>query len=268
MQTNHLSTDARAAFADELRRVVGSEDPAPVNGDEFMAGIRELFGQMKPRTAEEMRAMHFETQIAPRLGDFGFETRYRQMDILSGRDPRCREQESVLARVESKFTNAGAIVALVGPRGTGKTSIAAQLAANRLWEDWRIALAGERKGVPCRITSYRKLGALVARLKAYYGDFGSVQSEQMHATLEHLCAVECLVIDELFEVPDDSKHKDRLLTDILDRRYAARRDTLLISNQTRDEFVSNLVPSIGSRLLEHGGVIRCEWQSFRDKPAL
>jgi DNA replication protein DnaC len=264
----HPSPEQRAKFAAELREATGITDAKPIDGEALKAELQGMFAGMRPKTTDEMRAHHFRGVIAPRLKDFGFDERYHRLDLLKGGDARCRLQESVLASVKKLCVNTGAIVAMVGPRGTGKTSIAAQLAADRLWEDWQIALAGERKGVPCRVTSYRKLGTLVARLKAHYGDFGSIQADQMAASLEHLCSVECLVIDETHEVQDDSKHKDRLLTDILDRRYSARRDTVLISNQQKAEFMKGLSPSIVSRLIEHGGTIACEWQSFRDKPAI
>lgn len=254
-------------FSEEIRALMGVSDPEPASAESILAEIRAAFGMMKPRTTEEMRDHHFETRIAPRLRDFGFEDRYQRQNLMDGEDPRCGLQRDILAKVNAKFTNCGAIVALVGPRGTGKTTIAAQLAADRLWEDWQIALAPQRRGVPCRVTSYWKACDVVARFKAYYGDFGTIEMNQLSSLLEHMCGVECLVIDELHEVPDDSRHKDRLLTDILDKRYSARRDTLLISNQKQDAFWSTLPESIKSRITEHGGVIPCEWLSFRDHAA-
>lgn len=254
-------------FAEDLRAIMGVKAAEPVNADAILAEIRALLGGMKPKTTEEMRAYHFETKIAPRLKDFGFEDRYQRMGLMDGEDPRCGLQRDIMAKVKAKFTNCGAIVALVGPRGTGKTTIAAQIASDRLWEDWQIALAPQRCGVPCRVTSYWKACDVVARFKAYYGDFGTIEMQALASLLEHMCGVECLVIDELHEVPEDSRHKDRLLTDILDKRYAARRDTLLISNQKQEAFWQTLPESIKSRLSEHGGVIPCEWQSFREKGA-
>lgn len=237
------------------------------SANETMADILANFAKLAPMPRAEYRAHIFETQIAARLRDFQFEERYRKLDPLSGADPRCRAQEDVLRGVKERFQNTGAIVALVGPRGTGKTSIASQLAQDRLWEDWERAISGQR-GCPHRVTSYRKIAELLAKLKARYANYGSINGDQMEAYLDHICSVECLVIDEIHEAPEDSKHKDQLLTDLIDRRYSAKRDTLLISNQQKADFVKALNPSIVSRMTEHGAVIRCEWPSFRDKPAL
>ena len=99
----------------------------------------------------------------------------------------------------------------------------------------------------------------------FYGDFGTTQMEQLENYRDFLTKkLRLLIIDELHEVADDSKHKDRILADLLDARYAANMDTLLISNQTQKEFSETTNPSIISRLNEHGGIITCAWKSFRE----
>ena len=97
---------------------------------------------------------------------------------------------------------------------------------------------------------------------------GTIDGEKLEQYRTFLTKIlELLIIDEIHEVSEDSKHKDRILTDLLDTRYAAKRDTILISNQSAEEFARTTNPSILSRLNEHGGIISCDWQSFRDKPA-
>lgn len=254
-------------FTRELRTLMGREEAPDVAAPDFLDAVKTMLEGIKPKTTAEMRAYHFAQQVAPRLKDFGFDVRYHKLDLLAGKDERCAQQRRVLRQVKDRFTNCGSIVALVGPRGTGKTSIAAEFAAERIWGDWEIATGIERKPVPCRVTSYRKASDLIARFKAYYGDFGTIQMDQLQASLDHLCSVDVLVIDEVHEVPEDSRHKDRLMTDLLDKRYSARKDTLLISNQKKPDFWQSTPESIKSRITEHGGIIECVWDSFRDKPA-
>jgi DNA replication protein DnaC len=219
---------------------------------------------MRVTPPAEFRAYVFRTEICDRLRGFGFEPRFWADGLLDHTTPKTREsrQAYVLAKTLGYLRGCGAIVALTGDRGVGKTTIAAQLAIRRLWEDWHSRTSGGP--VLHRITSYRKLTAIVGRLKALYGDFGTIGIETLEAIRDHLASVELLVIDELNECADDSRHKDRILTDLIDRRYAANRDTILLTNQRADEFERTINPSVLSRLNEHGAIIPCEWGSFRE----
>lgn len=160
---------------------------------------------------------------------------------------------------------------LAGPRGTGKTTLAAALAAEWLREEDEIARSAELRarwgGVPCRTVVYLKAVDLVSSLKGLYGEWGTVSLERMQRLQAWYVAVDLLVVDELSEVPDAHKHKDSILTDVLDKRYAAKRNTLLITNQTIEEFDETMNPSILSRLDEHGGSVECDWASFREEGA-
>lgn len=220
--------------------------------------MEKLLAGIRPKTDEEMRDYDFTTRIAPLLRQFGFEKRYCQDGLCDTNDERGALQKQVLAKLTKAFHGKGAIVALVGPRGTGKTYIASQYVIDALWAELGTAKASW--------FHYTKLTTIVAKLKAFYGDFGTTQMEQLENYREFLTKkLRLLIIDELHEVADDSKHKDRILADLLDARYAANMDTLLISNQTQKEFSETANPSIISRLNEHGGIITCAWKSFREE---
>ena len=226
----------------------------------IIEAVEKLLASIEPKSAEAMRDYDFATYIAPKMATFGFEQRYRRDGLCDGQDERCKLQRDKLAKLNNTLQGKGAIVALVGPRGTGKTYIASQFVIDRLWTE---------HGTPrCTWSHYTKLTTLVAKLKAFYGDFGTIEMERLEAYRAFLTHdLDLLIIDELHEVADDSRHKDRILSDILDARYAAKKDTLLISNQSASEFSKATSPSIISRLNEHGGIIPCEWASFREKPA-
>ena len=226
----------------------------------IVEAVEKLLASIEPKSAEEMREHDFKTHIAPKLATFGFEQRYRRDGLCDGQDERCKLQRDKLAKLTNTLQGKGAIVALVGPRGTGKTYIASQFVIDRLWSE---------HGTPrCTWSHYTKLTTLVGRLKAFYGDMGTIDGEKLEQYRTFLTKIlDLLIIDEIHEVSEDSKHKDRILTDLLDTRYAAKKDTLLISNQSASEFSKATSPSIISRLNEHGGIIPCEWESFREKPA-
>jgi len=71
-----------------------------------------------------------------------------------------------------------------------------------------------------------------------------------------------LVIDAM-EVRGETRLEDQILDQILDKRYGAKKDTLLISNQKTEEFQKSIGPSIASRLKETGGIVECNWEGFR-----
>lgn len=227
----------------------------------IIEAVEKLLASIEPKSAEQMRDYDFTAHIAPKLATFGFEQRYRRDGLCDGQDERCKLQRDKLAKLTNTLQGKGAIVALVGPRGTGKTYIASQFVIDRLWS--------EHGTVRCTWSHYTKLTTLVGRLKAFYGDMGTIDGEKLEQYRTFLTKIlELLIIDEIHEVSEDSKHKDRILTDLLDTRYAAKKDTLLISNQSAEEFARTTNPSILSRLNEHGGIISCSWESFRDKAAV
>src|SRR6185436_13063952 len=148
------------------------------------------------------------------------------------------KQKSVLDEIEKRMTSGnGAIVAMIGERGVGKTCVAAQFAIKTAWKNYSSGLNGTgfRKHV-----IYRKCAKIIGRYKSLYADFGSVDSDQLNSSLERLTKEqEYLVIDEISEC-EDMKFKRLILTDIVDKRYANKRPTILIANQTPDDFASSI----------------------------
>lgn len=227
--------------------------------------LKATLATAKPISGHEEREHLLRTSIYPRLAACGWEKRFFTEHLG---DWGCAEQLAKFARCQQLFAGHGAIVALVGPRGVGKTTIGFQLALHRLRADW-LRMLGERsdecRGVTLRMTPYRKLTDLIARFKALYADFGTTDPEKLAASRDALCRDDSLlVMDEVHEC-SELRAAPRMLTDILDRRYAAKRDTLLITNQTAQEFSDTIGDSIYSRLTEHGAILRCEWKSWRER---
>lgn len=230
----------------------------------LVEAVSEILSKMKPISAEKRREAQFKFDIDHRMKALGFEDRFR-IDI---QDFQNKQQEAIFKRCDELLRGSGAIVALVGIRGTGKTTIAAQLAAHRIrnWLDFYATQPEERfedtiPGIP----RYRKATALISEFKSLYADFGSINSEELTEKRDYQCREwPILVIDEWHEA-EDQKIKDRLLTDIIDRRYAALNDTLIISNQDADDFKATASSSTLSRLGEHGCIISCKWDSWRAK---
>lgn len=139
----------------------------------------------------------------------------------------------------------GFIVALLGGRGVGKTQMAV---------------------AACREQAEREKSFLYCTAMDIFLDikdsFRKGGSER--DALKTFIRPALLVIDEVQE-RGETPWEDRLLTHIIDKRYATERDTLLISNQTKDAFIESIGPSVASRITEAGGIAVFDWASFREK---
>jgi DNA replication protein DnaC len=228
------------------------------------AGIEEavanLIRTVRVASAEEMRAYEFKATIAPKLRAAGYQAEHIR-DIT---DWGCEPQRKTFEDCRRLLAKRGAIVALVGIRGSGKTMIAAQLAAEWLREDYASAQDPSRP-TTCRTAPYRKLTDLLAIYKPLYADFGCTDPERLAGSRDFFCTHnELIVIDEVGEC-DELKTRERLLTDFIDRIYAAGGRAMLISNQTREGFAESAGSSIMSRLTQYGAIMVCNWRSWRER---
>lgn len=201
----------------------------------------------------------WRTYILERLAENRVPDRYR----YELTEWQCAPQETTYRHADKLMSGKGAIVALVGERGTGKTTIAAQMIIARAWADWEAIIRDRVSGAYWTWTPYRKLADLISRYKPLYADYGTRSAEELESGRAAYCRAPFAVIDELHDC-EDIKLRDRLLTDILDRRYSAMRDTLLISNQSVQQFKDTTNDSILSRISEHGSIIPCAWGSWRE----
>lgn len=167
----------------------------------------------------------------------------------------CKPQEAVFKACQAQCSGRGAIVALAGRRGAGKTTVATQLIIRR------VVAAIEAQKLPPWLP-YRKLSGLTSRFKPLFADFGALDIDGLSRGMEALCGAELLIIDEIHDC-EDMKTGNRILTDICDRRYSRMKDTILISNREPCDFAKAAGDSIVSRICEHGLIIPCNWKSFR-----
>ena len=138
------------------------------------------------------------------------------------------------------------IVALLGPRGTGKTQMAVSLAVASILAD------GTR-----RFTArYIRAADLFRQIRA------AMRGDGEDKLVREVSGSGLLIIDEAHE-RSGTEFEDRTLVNILDARYGGLRPTILISNQMRDAFSDSMGPSVCSRMCECGSVVECCWPSFR-----
>lgn len=180
------------------------------------------------------------TGLAPRsISPFsGLEKRYR------GEWPRPQDEDwlqkfaSVMRKVET-----GGIVALIGERGNGKTRMAAEAMRN----------FSPEKG------TYTTAMGLFLRIRA---SFGKMSRESEDEIVRELSRTPLLILDEVQE-RGNTPWEDRLLTHILDRRYASVSPTIVIANLKESALAECLGESIISRMEETGGILELAGKSHR-----
>jgi DNA replication protein DnaC len=140
----------------------------------------------------------------------------------------------------------GLIVGLIGKRGTGKTHMACSLVQE-------FCRSG-RRGLYMDVMDY------LLALKATYG---GGPGDEFRVELDHI-RPELLVLDEMQE-RGETAWEDRMLTRLINKRYAAENITVLISNQTKETFEERVGHSIANRISDDGGLIICDWQCVRGR---
>jgi DNA replication protein DnaC len=139
----------------------------------------------------------------------------------------------------------GSLYAFIGPRGTGKTRLAIEVMRDVAPEEGQYVTAME----------------LFLRLRASFRK--DSRESEMDITSEYKRA-KFLIIDEIQE-RGESQWEDRILTHVIDARYAAMRATIIIGNLTKKSLRGSLSESIIDRLRENGGVLEMTGESFRAK---
>ena len=137
-----------------------------------------------------------------------------------------------------------ALIVLTGNRGPGKTQIAVTWAAERFRAD----------KAPGR---YVKCADLIGEIKETWG-----KSTGEKAVLDRYRRTKYLVIDEFHE-KGASEWEARTLVNLLDHRYDDCKCTVLIANIEPSKITEAINPSIIDRANQTGGVISCDWESYR-----
>jgi DNA replication protein DnaC len=140
----------------------------------------------------------------------------------------------------------GFLIGLIGQRGHGKTQLGVEL----------MRYMAETQVTPSRYVSATEL------FMAFRATFHKESKKTEQAVLAEFRSPQLLVIDEAGK-RGETDWEDRQLFELIDKRYGDMTDTLLLSNQSREEFTRAIGPSLASRMIEIGGLIETGWASFR-----
>lgn len=204
---------------------------------------RRLARQAEIQAADEERdRARAAESLRRRMAMAAFPARHAERELTGG-----LEWNAALAGLRSRV-GTGFLVALLGKRGAGKTQLAVEVLRGRI-EDGHTG-------------RYVKAMDMLIRFREAFRKDGPSESE----VLEEFHKPSVLVIDAM-EERAETQFEDRMISHLIDLRYDAMLDTILISNQAKESFADAIGKSAVSRLIETGEVIECTWESFRKKSA-
>lgn len=190
-----------------------------------------------------------EAKVEKLLERCGIPARYSEADLndLTSVPEDVRGRYADVAGRLLQLMGNPCILALLGKRGPGKT-----------WMGCGLVREFCQAGRPAR---YLDVMDYFVEVKQTYSDRARRDESQVETDYvrPHL-----LVIDELHE-RGDTPWEDRMLTRLINKRYAANVATVLISNDDIRTFMSRVGDSIKDRILDGGGFIPCDWQSLRGR---
>ena len=254
--------------------------PPPVRqeaplGAEWLDGLLAKLASITPATADEVATDRELRRVRPRIAAAGISGEHlRELTITNAR------QQLALSTIRAKVASGtGAICVLFGPRGTGKTQIAAQIVRDfaertvREEDDYAYAQKATPRDYSC---AYLTAADLFGRMKELYANVGTINAESRAEEMECLARLDIVIVDELQESTNASEQRigfGKILTALCDKRYANRKPTILISNHydpakptSAALVIDFLGDSIVSRAKQYGGFIIADWKSFREKP--
>lgn len=219
---------------------VAIETPRPISEEEMLRNDRRI---VRDRMRQESGMQH-----AARLW---WRFRRRELNCQAYLDPNpsrhaaWNDTYNQLREILEREDPVGVVIGLLGPHGSGKTVMATGLMLLMIHQ--------------MRSAKYIKLFALNLELEE------ALKSDSLSSRREiiaRLVKPHLLVIDEC-SAASDSEANARCLRHLLDERYGASRDTILISNQSEEDFSDFLGDALVDRLNHTAGIWRCPWSSFR-----
>lgn len=155
-------------------------------------------------------------------------------------NPPTGEEWLAAARKAQEKIHSGGIILLYGKRGNGKTRLAAEFA------------------IRCGSSRYRTAMRFFLEIRATFGNREVTELE----IIDDLAQTGLLVIDEMQE-RSESDWENRLLTHLIDARYAEGKPTILIANLSKKELAASLNTSVIDRIRGNGVSVEFNWESYR-----
>lgn len=238
-------TDLEQLNADLLRRRAAqpkAKEPEPEDYTEILSRIKVVSDD----EAEKLRKPEFQDPRHPKFESLcksaGLPKRHTQKDGLD-RSGKWGETEAKLI----KRLGTGYTCALIGPSGRGKTQLAVNVGRE-------VIRAG-------RTVEFTTASIFLMRIKETFKPTNKKTELQV---IEEHAERHLLIIDEVEKRKQGDWDGDQLYT-LINERYNGMLDTILIGNVgTPNELQELMGIPLADRIRETGGVIVCDWPSYRE----
>jgi len=198
--------------------------------------------QAASRLQQQVEACLARCKLPPRWANAEFRP---SPDCLTEAE-RCRYTKACLDMWGLLGEGGCWMVALVGPRGDGKSEMAAALV---------------------RAFCLRGRWAVFSEAGDYFLELDHAREMESRSALlveADYLKPDVLVLDAM-EERATTEAKDRMLTRLIRKRHDALKRTLMVSNETPDQFKARVGETIADRIHDGGGVIECDWPSLRGR---
>ncbi|MND38619.1 DNA replication protein DnaC [compost metagenome] len=203
-----------------------------------------LLGAMKTRKNRHIDRLLGESEIPRRFRERSFDN----YTIESEEQRRAYEKAKAFAEKFPRAMELGASFVFCGPPGTGKTHLACAIANHVIRAFGHSAL-------------FVTVFDAIQRIKATYDSKDRTEREVMQG----FSLPDLLILDEV-GVQFGTEYEKVIITDIINRRYADMRPTIILSNLNEAELGDYLGIRVIDRMFEGGGgVVAFNWGSYRSK---
>lgn len=254
------------AFRDHFESLGTRDSKCPEHGPFTSAGKRMFkreFWQRCPEClaneahqleedARRAQAAMIAKQREAAIGEACIPTRFRGLDFDSF--VAATPQQELIARHVRRYAEtfeqhrqSGAGLVLAGLPGTGKTHLAAAA---------MLHLVGE----PKTWVQYVTCMGLIRMVRDTWRKDSELSEKKVLTMLGE--RIDLLVIDEV-GVQYGTEAEQTVLFEILDRRYAEMRPTILITNQDKEGFKSFIGERVADRLRQTHNWLVFDWPSYR-----
>lgn len=240
-----LPEDKLLKVYDSAAKTAGVRTAPTVVGESLpnLSKLSPISDNHKALLTAEREALRVRTCVGHWL-DAGVPKRQADwfLEWLAGRSKSANRRWDKKYKALTARLGKGVLAVVLGGRGNGKTTLA-------VGAIYQVTQSGGTALFSTALDIVRTINAVI--------------NTPAELTERNRFAGYGLLVFDACHIRRGTRSEDDVITDIINKRYEAMRDTILISNQTADEFFESVSQDVKDRVIETGGKFLCDWDGFR-----